>query len=71
MKALTAREKAIQAARSNFDQIVERYRVGLATLLERTDADGLLTNAEIELAVARFQLERARLVLQRAKSEAL
>lgn len=68
-KTLIAQQKAFAAARSNFEQSEERYKAGLTSLLERSDAENLLTDAEIQLAVGEFQLARARLALERASAE--
>jgi outer membrane protein len=70
-KMLVSQRKAAVAAQSNFTQIEQRYRAGLASLLERTDAESLLTDAEIQLAVSEFQVARAQLVLKRASAEDL
>jgi outer membrane protein len=51
------------AARAASQQALARYRAGLATLLEVADTDRLLTQAEIDAALANLGVWRARLAL--------
>ncbi|MBX3229861.1 MAG: TolC family protein [Labilithrix sp.] len=68
--ALTALERGADAAKANYDQADNRFRVGLGTSTELADAQALRTESEIQLAIGRFQSDRARLVLARATAEA-
>ena len=53
----------VEAARDSERQATARYRAGLATLIEVADAQRLLTQAEIDDALARLAIWRARLNL--------
>lgn len=63
--AIGALERSAEAARANYAQADARFRQGLGTGVELADAETLRTNAEIELALGRFHLARARAVLGR------
>jgi outer membrane protein len=64
-KAITALEREVEAALANSAQADARFRAGLATIVELTDAEALRTNAEIQLALGRFELARQRAILGR------
>jgi outer membrane protein TolC len=56
----------LASARTAEQQIVARYRAGLAPVVDVADAERLLTQAEIDDAVARLEVRRALLALARA-----
>src|SRR4051812_15496079 len=68
-EALPALEAAEHAARDNQAQAEARFRAGLGTSVELADAEGLLTDAQIQLAVGRFSASRAGARLGRALAE--
>jgi outer membrane protein len=68
-ETLDAAERGAEAARSNWDQAEHRFGVGLGTSTELADAQALRTEAEIQLAIAKFQTARARAALERAAAE--
>jgi outer membrane protein TolC len=57
---------ALASARAAEQQIVARYRAGLAPVVDVADAERVLTQAEIDDAVARLEVRRAQLALARA-----
>lgn len=63
--AIAALERAAEAATANEAQVDARFRQGLGTSVELADAETLRTSAEIDLALGRFQLARARARLGR------
>jgi outer membrane protein len=63
--ALTGLAEAVRAARANYDQAEARFKAGLGTSLELGDAESLRTDAEIQLAVGRFDALRARALVAR------
>ncbi len=65
-KAMGALERAAQAARENYAQAEARYKAGLGSSVELSDAETLRTEAEIQLAIGVFQRARARAALDRA-----
>jgi outer membrane protein TolC len=64
-------ERSVDAARANYAQAEARFRSGLGTSVELADAEGVRTEAEIELAIGQFQLARARSSFGRAIAEGL
>jgi outer membrane protein TolC len=64
-------ERSVDAARANYAQAEARFRSGLGTSVELADAEGVRTEAEIQLALGQFQLARARSSFGRAISEGL
>jgi outer membrane protein len=66
---LSALERGADAAKANYDQAEHRFKVGLGTSTEVADAQALQTEADIQLAIGRFQKARARAVLARAAAE--
>jgi outer membrane protein len=66
--ALPALQAAALAAQKNDEQASARFRVGLSTSIELADAQALRTDAEIQLAVGRFDLFRARAAFHRSLS---
>lgn len=69
-ETLGAAERGAEAARANWDQAEHRFGVGLGTSTELADAQALRAEAEIQLAVARFQMASATAAVMRASAEA-
>jgi outer membrane protein TolC len=70
MQAVPRLEQSVAAARANQAQAEARFRAGLGTIIELTDAETLLTRAELELAVGTFDVARARATLGRMMGQA-
>lgn len=70
VEAVPALERALEAARANAAQADARFKAGLGDALELADAQSLLVESEIQLALGRFEAARARARLGRAISEA-
>ncbi|HEX4386960.1 MAG TPA: TolC family protein [Myxococcales bacterium] len=68
-EAVPALEAAERAARDNQAQADARFRAGLGTSTELADAEALLTDAQIQLAVGRFSVSRAGARLGRVLAE--
>lgn len=68
-RALDALERSARAAKANYDQAERRFEVGLGTSTEVADAQALRTEADIQLAIGRFQKARTRVLLARAAAE--
>jgi outer membrane protein TolC len=68
-RSLDALQRGAEAARANYDQAENRIKVGLGTATELADAQALRTDAEIQLAIGRFQMARTRAALERAIAE--
>lgn len=66
LDGLLASERAAQA---NLAQAEARFRNGLGTTIELADAEALLTNAQLELAIGRFAVARTRAELGRAMGQ--
>lgn len=69
--SLPALRAAAVAAEKNYDQANARFRVGLSTNIEVADAEALRTEAEIQLAIGRFDVSRARAAFQRSVAQGL
>jgi outer membrane protein TolC len=69
--ALTALEHAVEAARANYNQADARFKGGLGTIVELADAEAVRTDAEIQLALGKFELARTRAILGRLIAEGL
>jgi outer membrane protein TolC len=69
--ALPGLERAVVAARSNYDQADARFRAGLGTSVELADAEAVRTDADIQLALGEFDLARARSAFGRTIAEGL
>jgi outer membrane protein TolC len=69
--SLVALDRAVIAARANYDQADARFRAGMGTSVELADAEALRTDAEIQLALGQFELARARSLFGRAIAEGL
>lgn len=67
--ALPALQRALDAAQANHAQAEARFTGGLGTAIELSDAEALLTDAQIQLAIGQFQLSRAHARLGRLISE--
>ncbi len=67
--ALPALQHALDAAQANHAQAEARFNGGLGTAIELSDAEALLTTSQIQLAVGRFELSRARARLGRFLAE--
>lgn len=65
-QTLSALERAAVAARANYAQADARFKATLGSSVELADAETLRTEAEIQLALGKFQLARARMALERA-----
>jgi outer membrane protein TolC len=70
-KAIDALVRAEEAAEANYAQAEARFRAGLATAVELADAEAVRTDAEIQLAIGRFDLARARAQMARLIAEGL
>jgi len=68
-QALPAQQRALDAATANHAQAEARFTGGLGTAIELSDAEALLTDAQIQLAIGQFQLSRARARLGRLIAE--
>ena len=64
--AVVALTRAVDAAVANETQAATRFRAGLATAVEVADAESLRADAEIQLAIGKFQVARSRALLARA-----
>jgi outer membrane protein len=69
--ALTGLGRAVDAAHANYAQAEARFKAGLGTSLELADAEAVRTDAEIQLAVGQFEVQRARAALSRLMAEGL
>jgi outer membrane protein len=70
-RALPALEQSLDAARANWSQADARFRAGLGTAVELADAETVLADAEIQLALGVFDVARTRAVFGRAIAEAI
>jgi outer membrane protein TolC len=68
-RTMTAIERSVAAATANAEQADVRFRSGLGTSLELSDAEGLRVEAEVQLAAARLEWMTARASLARLLSE--
>lgn len=71
LEALPGLDAALAAARANEAQADARFKAGLGTVVELADAEALLTNAQLELAVGQFGVARARAVLGRVMGQSI
>ncbi len=69
-RALPALQRSLDAATANQAQAEARFTNGLSSALELADAEALLTDAKIQLAVGNFERARARARLARVIAEA-
>ena len=68
-QAIPALERSVNAAQANHAQAEARFKAGLGSSVELADAEALRVQAEIDLAIGRFEHARARARLGRAVSE--
>jgi outer membrane protein len=66
LRALPSLDRAVKAARANLDQAEARFRAGLGNNVELADAEATLTSAQLNLAIGRYGVARARAQLGRA-----
>ncbi|HEY2370214.1 MAG TPA: TolC family protein, partial [Polyangiaceae bacterium] len=59
-------ERAATAAVANYEQADARFKAGLGTAIEIADAEALRAQTEIDLALGKFDLAKARAQLDRA-----
>jgi outer membrane protein len=69
--AVLVLQNGVVAARANWEQADARFRAGIGNAVELADAEALRTNAEIQLALGRFDVARARASFGRAIAEGL
>jgi outer membrane protein len=69
--ALPALQQSLDAARANWAQADARFRAGLGTAVELADAEAVLTDAEISLALGVFDVARSRASFGRTIAEGL
>jgi outer membrane protein len=62
-------ERSVAAAVANEAQADARFRAGLGTSVELADAEALRVDAEIQLAIGRFEVARTRAAFGRAIAE--
>ncbi|MGZ3423546.1 MAG: TolC family protein, partial [Polyangiales bacterium] len=67
--SLPALEKAQEAAKLTYAQTEARFKEGLATTLELADAEALLADADIQVAIGKFELMRRRAIFSRVIAE--
>jgi outer membrane protein TolC len=67
--ALVALQNGVVAARANYDQADARFRAGIGTAVEVADAEAVRTDADIQLAIGRFDVARSRAALGRLIAE--
>ena len=67
--ALVGLQRAVDAAHANYAQAEARFKAGLGTSLELADAEAVRTETEIQLAVGRYDVLRARALLARLFGE--
>jgi outer membrane protein len=70
-EALPALQQSLEAARANWAQADARFRAGLGTAVELADAEALLADGEINLALGVFDVARTRAVFGRRVAEAI
>jgi outer membrane protein len=69
--ALPALEQSLDSARANWAQADARFRGGLGTAVELADAEALLADAEINLALGIFEVARTRAGFGKTIAEAI
>ncbi len=70
-QALPALQQSLAAAHANWAQADARFRAGLGTAVELADAEAVLADAEINLALGVFEVARSRAVFGRRIAEAV
>ena len=71
LEAIPGLQAAVGAARANEAQADARFKAGLGTIVELADAEALLTNAQLELAIGQFGVARARAALGRVMGQSI
>jgi len=66
LRTVPALVEAVTAATANQAQAEARFQGGLGTAIDLADADALLTTAQVDLAIGRYTVDRARALLARA-----
>ena len=69
LKTVPGLQTAVDAARANQAQADARFKAGLGTIVELADAEALLTNSQLELAVGQFTVARTRAALGRVMAQ--
>jgi outer membrane protein TolC len=69
LRAVPGLQQSVDAARANLAQAEARFRGGLGTIVELADAENLLINAQLDLAVGQFAVARSRAELARAMGQ--
>jgi len=69
--ALPALQKALEAAQANWSQADARFRAGLGTAVEVADAEAILADASINLALGIFNVARSRAAFGRTIAESV
>jgi outer membrane protein len=70
-EALPALQQSLDAARANWAQADARFRGGLGTAVELADAEAVLADAEINLALGVFEVARTRVAFGRRIAETI
>jgi outer membrane protein len=70
-EALPALQQSLEAARANWAQADARFRGGLGTAVELADAEAVLADAEIDLALGVFEVARTRVAFGRRIAETI
>ena len=66
-----ALQNAVARARANWQQADARFGAGIGNAVELADAEAVRTDAEIQVALGQFDLERTRAAFGRAIAEGL
>jgi outer membrane protein len=69
--ALVALDRAVLAARANYEQADARFKAGIGNAVELADAEAIRAEADIQLALGQFELARARASFGRTIAEGL
>jgi len=69
VEAVPALQRSVDAAQANLAQANARFKAGLGNAVELADAEGLLVEAQIQLALGQFEAARDRARLGRAIAE--
>jgi outer membrane protein TolC len=67
--SLPALQRALDAAKLNYEQADARFKAGLGSAVEVADAETVLAESEIRLAEGRYELARARAIFGRSIAE--
>ncbi len=69
LKTLPGLQANVTAAEANHAQAEARFKAGLGNVVELADAEALLTNSQLDLAVGQFNVARARASLARVMGQ--